>query len=263
MKGRNAHFLGAALITLMASCGGSKSLTGDGSGERSATDFHALLLENRDTTVSYEFTGNATYRNGTSSQSFRYNLRILRDSLIWMDISDPFLGLKVARILIMPDSAVIYNRFDRTWMAGGVSIIQERLKMGLEFNHLQRMLLAEPLYVSPSADDITLSADSLLMRATVLGTIPDKLFRFDTARYHYEFVNLRTFPLSRQELPDGPREMVINYTYDPGDLSLPKSIDLKLKWKTESGLELRHSQIMRDVTPHLPFTIPDGYERIH
>ena len=65
------------------------------------------------------------------NQSFRYEIRIIKDSLIWVDISDPFIGLKVARGILSPQGFSYYNRFERNYAEGDPKSMAS--KLGIEF----------------------------------------------------------------------------------------------------------------------------------
>ena len=47
--------------------------------------------------------------------SLRADIRTYSDSLFWVDLSDPVLGIKVARALITKDTALAYSRLQNIW----------------------------------------------------------------------------------------------------------------------------------------------------
>lgn len=72
---------------------------------------------------------NAEFNSDDKSHSFQANLRIIKDSAIWISIS-PALGIELVRILISNDSIKLLNRFDNTYLIS-------------DFNHLNRMFDTE------------------------------------------------------------------------------------------------------------------------
>ena len=48
--------------------------------------------------------------------SLRADIRTYSDSLFWVDLSDPVLGIKVARALITKDTALAYSRLQNIWL---------------------------------------------------------------------------------------------------------------------------------------------------
>lgn len=247
---------------VLVSCG-PKELTYDGSTEDvGVAELTAAMTSTLETAETFEFNGKANYVSASNDVSFAYSIRLQKDSVIWVDIKDPFVGLKVARAIIYPDSAAFYNRLESTWMAGGIELVQEKLQLGLEFHHLQSVLLGEPLYLPESEKDVTLNKGEGRITATVLGAENDKLFSFDSASYVYTYGYVSQLPLLHQLLPDGPRSVEVDYAYQDDELGIPYRATLELKWDSEVSLKLTHNQVLRNVDLHIPFSIPSGYERI-
>lgn len=48
--------------------------------------------------------------------SLRADIRTYSDSLFWVDLSDPVLGIKVARAMITKDTALAYSRLQNIWL---------------------------------------------------------------------------------------------------------------------------------------------------
>lgn len=252
-----------SVFTLAIVSCGPKELTYDGSTEEvSVADLTAAMSNTLETAETFEFNGRANYISGTSDVNFAYSIRLKKDSVIWVDIKDPFVGLKVARAIIYPDSAAFYNRLESTWMAGGIELVREKLQLGLEFHHLQSVLLGEPLYLPKTNKDVTLHRGEGRITATVMGMENDPLFAFDTAMYVYTYGYVSQLPLLHQQLPDGPRVLEVDYAYQDEDRGIPYKTTLELKWESEVSLKLTHNQVLRDVDLHIPFSIPSGYERI-
>lgn len=251
------------LILVIAACRGPKELVYDRpTQDVELKDFFAAMKSTLEEGETFEWKGKANYKSATSDVDFNYTLRLSRDSVIWVDITDPFIGLKVARALIYPDSAVFYNRLESTWMAGGLDLVQNKLQLGLDFQHVQTLLLGEPLYMPQNEKDIELKRDTGVLAATVKGQEGDPLFAFGNPAYEYNYGYLPGLPLTSQHLPDGPRDVRINYRYRQDDSGIPVSIELLMSWDAEVILRLNHSEVRRDIDLHVPFSIPNGYERI-
>jgi len=100
--------------------------------------------ENRFNTLHIVGTGN--YSNAKDAQSFRLEIRILQDSLIWIDIADPLIGIKVARAIVYKDSVAFMNRLDKEYFSGNIGALQERFKLDFGFETLQSILSANTLF---------------------------------------------------------------------------------------------------------------------
>ena len=71
----------------------------------------------------------------SKSNSFNANLRIKRDSVIWMSIS-PGLGIEVARVYITPDSLKFINRINNTYFKGDYRFLNSLLQIESNFQSL-------------------------------------------------------------------------------------------------------------------------------
>jgi len=76
------------------------------------------------------------------TQGFKANIRMKRDSVIWISIS-PALGIEVLRVLITPDSVKYISKIpeNKHYYIGGFNIINEVSKMDLDFLTFQEILL--------------------------------------------------------------------------------------------------------------------------
>lgn len=95
---------------------------------------------------SLRITGSANYRKGDQSQSFKLEIRILKDSLVWVDIADPILGIKVARAVLYKDSVAFVNRMEKEYLTGEVSALKKQIQLDLSFEQVQAMLSANLLF---------------------------------------------------------------------------------------------------------------------
>jgi hypothetical protein len=78
------------------------------------------------------------------NRSFKTNLRMRKDSIIWMSIT-PALGIEVARIIITPDSVKVLDKWNDQYFVGDHSFIEEKLNMSLEFAMLQDLAIGNPM----------------------------------------------------------------------------------------------------------------------
>lgn len=249
-------------LLVLTSCG-PKELSFDESTENvDLTAFHEAMSTSLDSAWNVEMTGKARYDDGESAVSFGYTIRMQRDSVIWMDIVDPFVGLKVARALIYPDSAVMYNRFESFWMAGGTEVIQEAFQVQLGFHQLQAVLLGEPIYLPEKVEDLTIQRLPGQIHALVVGLPEDPLFRYSTPAYQYHYGYLQGLPLLSQSFSDSLDRATVEYAYAEYDTGLPREVILNITKDRSITITFDHNDVRRNVDLHIPFSIPSGYERL-
>jgi hypothetical protein len=88
--------------------------------------------------LTVKFSADVSYNK--NHNSFNGNLRIRKDSAIWISIS-PVLNIEVARILITTDSVKFLNRLQATYFCGDFKYINTLLKTNLDFDMLQSLLV--------------------------------------------------------------------------------------------------------------------------
>lgn len=69
-----------------------------------------------------------------------------RDNVIWVSLTAMF-GIEAARIMITPDSLLIINRLENTYVQEGYEALSRRFGIGLQFRDLQDALVGNGLWV--------------------------------------------------------------------------------------------------------------------
>jgi hypothetical protein len=86
----------------------------------------------------------AEYKNKDNSNSFNGQIRIRKDSVIWLSFS-PALGIEVFRIMITQDSVRYINRMNNTYFIGDYNYVNRYLKTNIDFDILQSFLTGNDL----------------------------------------------------------------------------------------------------------------------
>lgn len=99
--------------------------------------------------IRMESTASAMGRSG----SFSLNVRVARDSVIWMSIS-PALGVEAARVLLTPDSVQVLSKLPgaRFVFQGNYGMLEEALQSPVSFSMVQDLILGRPLLMDRTKD---------------------------------------------------------------------------------------------------------------
>jgi len=193
------------------------------------------------------------YTTPEKHQAFKGNLRVIRDSAVWMSIAPAF-GVELARVLITPDSIRLLDRVNKKYA-------------------IEPIENAERLYQAPI--DFPL-VESLISGNLAYGEMNIVGMEMDTAFYYLELeserflVQLRvrggTFLVDalnvRQKNPE--RLLSVDYLdYSPVD-SQYFSLQRKIRLEAESHIEmeLEFSNVRVNQTVNIVFVVPQKYERI-
>ncbi len=208
-------------------------------------------------------TGNLTTDGQT--QNFRLEYRILKDSIIWVELADPVLGLKLARGLITRDSLFMINRIDREYYKGDIGDLQENFGVNYGFKELQNALsgnLVEPtdrsykLYYVPGSYLLS-TADPQRLEKDVEHT--------DTTIIRQLFIDPVEYKAKKQIQFDPVRSEEYQLVYQsfentPGGMIYPQIIELIYGAAGENKLRIAVKKIDQDQAQlRYPFNIPKGY----
>ncbi|WP_306641370.1 DUF4292 domain-containing protein [Sanyastnella coralliicola] len=102
----------------------------------------------------------AELKDAETKQSFKANIRIRRDSVIWMSIS-PLLGVEVARVMITPDSLKYISKVpnDKHYFVGSIEEIVNITKTEISFEMLQSILLGNAVDLDEQQDKFISKVD--------------------------------------------------------------------------------------------------------
>jgi len=86
----------------------------------------------------------AEYQNKDNKTSFNGQIRIRKDSMIWLSLT-PMLGIEAMRLMITQDSVKMINRLNNTYLVGDYNFINRFLNTNIDFDLLQAFLLGNDL----------------------------------------------------------------------------------------------------------------------
>ncbi|MDP1623404.1 MAG: DUF4292 domain-containing protein [Bacteroidales bacterium] len=86
----------------------------------------------------------ADYSNRGNKNSFSGQIRIRKDSLIWISLT-PMLGIEAMRLMISQDSVKMINRLNNTYFTGDYEYVNRFLNTNIDFDLLQAFLLGNDL----------------------------------------------------------------------------------------------------------------------
>jgi outer membrane lipoprotein-sorting protein len=86
----------------------------------------------------------AEYSNKGQTNSFNGQIRIRKDSVIWLSFSPAF-GIEVFRMILTQDSVKFINRMNNTFFAGDYNYVNHYLNTNIDFDILQSFLTGNDL----------------------------------------------------------------------------------------------------------------------
>ncbi len=196
--------------------------------------------------------------------SFSANLRIKKDSAIWISIS-PALGIEVARVLITPDSLKFINRINGTYFKGDFKYLNELLQIEVNFKMIQAILLGN-VYLHYSIEQYIRDRENTEL---VLSTLKKRRIRRDidleipqilTQEIWFSSIQNKIVRMEMQDYRP-VRKFTVNYLQfeKVDDLSMPNKLIITAQADKHVKIDLEYSRMTINKELNLPFNIPENY----
>ncbi len=170
------------------------------------------------------------FNDGRTAMSFIANVRMRKDSLIWVSFTGPF-GIEVIRAVIDKDSVRIWNKLSSERNTQPVSSLNRFLPFTPTFFDIQDFLLGNPLLISSAKPSIS---NANLMR----------IFMQDNVRYSVQHnVDMQNYTLSELLLKDKMEKQQMDATFESYErlqgYAFSKARNIKIiRGEQKMGLEL-------------------------
>lgn len=219
--------------------------------------------------LSLKFSAKVTVQK--SENSFNGNLRIRKDSVIWISIT-PALGIEAARAMITPDSVKFLNRLETTYFAGEFSYLNEMLKTDLDFDMLQSLLIGNDFSFYEN-NVFKSSVDGMLYKLSTVGRAKLKKYiktSEDTLTLLTQDIWLdpETYKISKVQLKELKQNQKLEAEYSGfakiDSLLFPYNLNYQAmsdKEKIEISVEISKANATGPLD--FPFNISSKYQRIN
>ena len=212
----------------------------------------------------------AEYKNGKKSTSFNGQIRIRKDSAIWLSLT-PGLGIEAMRLVITQDSVKMINKLNNTYFLGDYNEVNRFLKTNIDFDILQAYLLGNDLQfyedgkfrVTIEKGDYKLStAARLKLKKYIMNSEENK-----RAYIQNIWLDSETFKISEADVREISNENIrLGAAY--GDFEniagqlFPKKLDVTIWADNTIKVKATFSRITVDSPLQFPFRIPSGYRLV-
>jgi hypothetical protein len=250
----NTLIVMALVLLTAASCKNLRRAQGDSLKPKSEKVLMKNLLEN---SVSAEWFGaqaKISYNDEYGGESFSANIRMRKDSAIWMNFKK--FSLEGARVLLTPDSIFVLNRLENEYLAKPFSYAQQEYSLPVGFQGLQAMLLGNPVFFSKEtkagADSThyTLAQKTDHLNATYWLNSPEILLhRFLVD----DFRNKRSMDVTSSDYRSLDGKQQFSYL---------RHFNLNSPDLGKMQVQIEFSKIETNVPQEMKFEVPQGYKRV-
>ena len=197
------------------------------------------------------------YRGGDGKKyDLNANIRMYKDSAIWVSATATLLGIEVMRAFITKDSIKLLNKPDKLYTARSVNYLQEVTALPMDLTILQNLLVGNPVFLD-SNNVVSYSATSNTVSLLSLGKVFKHLLTLgsgDGSLLH-----------SKLDDADASRNRTADLTYNEYESKKGQLFSTERRIivaeKTRLDIKLNFKQYEFNVPVSFPFSVPKNYER--
>ncbi|HYG01564.1 MAG TPA: DUF4292 domain-containing protein [Chryseosolibacter sp.] len=196
-------------------------------------------------------------RDANKEREVKANIRVRKDSVIWMTFS--VVGVQGGKALINKDSITIVSTMDKEYYVFDYRELSKRFNLDINYQVIQAAMLGNPILPRKESDEVQPESSMFLLKQQV----------GDVAVINY--VNAASQKIEKVEMKEGnsTNSLVINYSnFQPvGNKVFPYNGTINLFYKAVAGLlnttiifEYNKAEVgNREL--NFPFNIPKRYDR--
>ncbi len=206
------------------------------------------------------------------STGFSANIRIRKDSAIWVSIS-PALGIEVMRAVLTKDSVKFVDRINKRYYIGDYNFINRMLETEIDYELIEALLTGNNFsFYDYGKFRYGGFRDSVHMLSTERRRKLKKTLKAenqDSLKAILEDICLRdkTFKIECLNLNDFKSNKKLEANYSDFKLVLGQLVShhlaVKIKAEKDALITVDYTKIEPDKTVSFPFSVPDRYEKIH
>jgi hypothetical protein len=262
--------LAMAFTLLLSSCKSTRPLMKAPLKEEGPEYLYSRLKEKEFAFEWLSLKFDANYKQKRNSSDFKGQIRIRKDSLIWVSIT-PALGIELFRMVITNDSVKYVNRFNKEYFTGDYALVSRFLQINIDFDILQSLILGNDFQFYET-NSFRASIDNQNYKLSTTGR---RKIRKEAEDSNADAIILlqniwldpESFKIMKLDVKEYLKDnRKLTATYDDfqdmeGQL-FPSTLHFDIMADDIIKLKMTYSKITRDEPMTFPFSIPENYTRI-
>ncbi len=260
-----------SFLLVVSSCKTTRSALKKPLKEHGFDYLYARMIENQ---IDFKYLNakfSLVYRKEKNTTDLRGQLRIRKDSLIWISLS-PALGIEAARISLTNDSVKFINRLNKTYLLGKYEMIDSLIRTSIDYSIIESMIVGNDLTqydvkkFKASIDDglyrITIQERSKIRKYMKRGEIDTKVLVQNI------WLDPETFKIRKieiKEMGDDTKKLEVIYEkYQPvGSQWFPSEISIQIVSEHKIQININFGKTVLNQPLSFPFRISKKYERLY
>jgi hypothetical protein len=190
------------------------------------------------------------------SHDVNANIRMYKDSAVWISFNATLLSIEGLRLLITKDSVKLLNKLEKTYAARGISFLQEAASLPLDLYTVQEMIIGNPIYLDSNIVRYNLNNGRITILS--LGALFKNLLTLNDADKTILHSKLTDTDLFRNRTADLSYDEYENKKGLP--FSTKRQIVVSERGRLEVKLDFKNYSFNEEVS--FPFNVPKNYKRI-
>ena len=277
-KGLQLFLFVFTIILLLGSCKSTqvvvsepKQLPKDTLTSRKQVKVDSVFLKMKSNEINFDWMQSkfsVDYENGDDKKSFGGQIRIKRDSAIWVSIS--LINMEFYRVMITQDSIKMLDKFHNTYFAAKIDYINKLLNTDLDYDMLQALLTGSdfPYYENNVFEVLTLGNDIFLSTIS-----RRKLKKIVATNEEYEKILVQNMRIDKasykilkqsvKQVRDPNKKIEIEYSnfLSFANQLFPMILEIKMEDSKTIKVKIEYSKTIFDEVQSFPMKVPDGYTR--
>ena len=264
-------FVVALLIFTMFSCRSTRTIMKEPIKEK-GTEYLFTQLSNNELKFDWLTAKvNIEYIEGEKRTNFKAQIRMRKDSIIWMSFS-PALGIEVVRLMITNDSVQLINRLNKTFFLGDYKFVNEFLKTNIDFDVFQSFLTGNDFqYYEKAKFKASIDDEKYKLATTSRHKLKEFVKKSDENPIVFIqniWLNPNNFKITKVKIKEINKEnkkleaLYNKFNIIDGQL-FPVDITYKISADVDISVDIDFSKIVLNKSTRFPFKIPRKYERIY
>jgi hypothetical protein len=266
---KNILFL--LIILCLTSCKTSKHIYREPIKEEGAEYIFKKLKENELQFDELSMRCNASISFNNANNSFKGNIRIKKDSVIWASIT-PLFGIEVFRAVLTIDSVKILNKLNNTYFLGDYTLINNIFNAPFDYDMIQSILTGNDFSFYDN-EHFKAGLDGHQYKLSTVGRRKLKKFiqtQSDIDRVIVQdiWLNSETFKILKQQWKEIKREhskLTIYYSdfvNVESDMLFPTKLICDISSEISIKMDIQYDKIQVNKPFNYPFSIPSNYTSI-
>jgi len=189
------------------------------------------------------------------NQDVTANVRIIKDSTIWISITASLLGIEAYRVLITKDSVILLNKLDKEVQYRSLDYLQDVTEIPFDYKTLQDLLIGNPVFIDSNIVYYKKTDNQILF--SMVGKDFKNLLTLSSDSYSLTHSKLDDVDIARSRTAD---LTYADYENKSGfNFSTYREITVSEKNRLDIRLNYKQYEFNKDLS--VSFNIPKNYTK--